>query len=100
MNNQNCSSREDKLNWIFNVYDKDCGGTIDPGEMRAVVDGLYTMVGMEVPEHIVAERTEEVLGIVDIDGDGEISKEEFITKAMTCDFIFDMLQIMEDSDED
>lgn len=24
------SSENDKLNWIFDVYDKNCGGTIDP----------------------------------------------------------------------
>ena len=24
------SSESDQLNWIFNVYDKNCGGTIDP----------------------------------------------------------------------
>ena len=93
------SSRNEKLNWIFNVYDDNCSGTIDPGEMADVVTGLYTMVGMNATEEIIETRTKEILEIVDTDGNGEISSEEFVTKALTCDFIFDMLQMMED-DED
>ena len=90
------SSRNDKLNWIFNVYDRNCGGSIDPGEMKEVVSGLYIMLGMYVPEKVVEQRTQEILNIVDVDGDGEISKEEFITKASSCDFLFDMLQVMDE----
>ena len=82
------------------MYDKDAGGTIDPGEMKDVVTGLYTMMGIEVPEEILEIRSKEILDICDIDGDGEISKEEFITHSLTCDFICDMLQVMEDDDDD
>ena len=31
---------------------------------------------------------------IDVDGDGEITKEEFIKNAMECEFICDMLQVM------
>ena len=82
------------------MYDKDAGGTIDPGEMKDVVTGLYTMMGIEVPEEILEIRSKEILEICDIDGDGEISKEEFITHSLTCDFICDMLQVMEDDEDD
>ena len=74
-----------------------------------MVSGLYTMVGMEVrshydppksfsikvPDDVLNERTKEILDIVDIDGDGEISKEEFVNKAMACEFISSMLQMID-----
>ena len=31
---------------------------------------------------------------IDVDGDGEITKEEFIKNAMECEFVCDMLQVM------
>ena len=81
-------------------------------EMKTVVSGLYTMVGMEVdawivtmitinfwaqvPDDVLNERTKEILEIVDIDGDGEISKEEFVNKAMACEFISSMLEMIDD----
>jgi Ca2+-binding EF-hand superfamily protein len=95
-----CRSRNDKLSWIFDVFDKDAGGTIDPKEMIGVVAGLYTMMGIEVPDEIVEERSKEILEICDNDGDGEITKDEFITNALTCDFICDVFQILDDDDEE
>ena len=49
------------------MYDKDAGGTIDPSEMKDVVTGLYTMMGIEVPEEILEIRSKEILDICDID---------------------------------
>ena len=50
----------------------------------------------KVPDDILCERTKEILEIVDIDGDGEISKEEFVSKAMASEFISSMLEMIED----
>merc|ERR1712106_52702 len=97
-------SLEDKLNWIFNVYDKDGGGTIDPQELRDIVNGLFSMAGIDVPDEILDIRSKEMSAIIDVDGDGEITKEEFIKNAVTCEFISDMLQVgigdMDDSDDE
>ena len=49
-----------------------------------------------MPDDIQSERTKEILEIVDIDGDGEISKEEFVSKAMACEFICNMLEMIDD----
>ena len=40
---------------------------------------------------------------IDVDGDGEITKDEFIKNAMECEFVCDMLQVGiagDDSDSD
>ena len=59
-----------------------------------MVTGLFAMMGIDgVEEDIVEERSKEMLKIIDSDGDGEITKEEFLENAMTCEFICDMFQI-------
>jgi Ca2+-binding EF-hand superfamily protein len=87
------TSPEEKLNWIFDVFDKDCGGTIDPEEGRDVVKSLFNMAGIELEEEILADRIEEMLKAIDADGDGEITKDEFIKNALSCEFIHDMLTV-------
>lgn len=52
------------------------------------------MLGIEVPKETIAQQAKEMLDIIDVDGDGEISKEEFIKKAETCDFICNALQVI------
>ena len=40
-------------------------------------------------------------GVIDIDGDGELTKEEFIKHGLECQFVCDMLSVgFEDDDED
>ena len=84
-------SPQEKLNWIFNVFDKDGGGSIDRKEMRDVVLGLFTLVGIKIHEDILVDRLQEMLESIDIDGDGEIEKEEFVRNAMKCQFISDIV---------
>ena len=47
---------EEKLNWIFDVFDKDGGGTIDPTELRNIVHGLFCLAGVDVPEEVLDIR--------------------------------------------
>ena len=60
----------------------------------------HSMAGIEAPEEILDARSMEMSMMIDVDGDGEITKEEFIKNAMTCEFISDMLQvgILDDDD--
>ena len=48
---------EDKLNWIFDVFDRDGGGTIDPAELRDIVRGLFCLAGIEAPDEILDVRS-------------------------------------------
>ena len=63
-----------------------------------MVKSLFHMAGIELEEEILAERMDEMLKAIDADGDGEITKEEFIKNALSCEFIHDMLTVVMDPD--
>ena len=50
------------------------------------------MGGIEEDQDLLAACVFDVIEAVDQEGDGEISKEEFVTNAMNCKFIFNMLK--------
>ena len=105
------------------MFDKDGGGSIDPTELRSIVRGLFCLAGIEVIECILDVRcqvgtnlqiinsliftvlfVQEMTDAIDVDGDGDITKDEFIKNAMECEFVCDMLQVAigdnEDDDEE
>jgi len=59
---------DEKLKQAFQLFDRDGGGTISSTEVKEVLG-----VGKAFDEKI----WDEIIGEVDIDGDGEISYEEF-----------------------
>ena len=98
INTANISSPEDKLNWVFNVFDGDGGGTIDSNEINTMMVGLFEMAGAKVTEeqlavriaflfsasdvcstkflHMTSSKIQEacadVMNQIDSDGDGEV----------------------------
>ena len=87
----NLDTPEDKLNWIFTAFDTDGGGSIDVDEIRDVVEGLFRLAGIEEDEDMLASCSADVQAAIDEDGDGDISKEEFVKNAMGSKFINDLL---------
>jgi len=83
---------EDKLNWIFTAFDQDGGGSIDVEEIRDIVVGLFRLAGIEEDEDLLTACVSDVRDAVDKDGDGDISKEEFVKNAMNSKFIHNMLK--------
>ena len=84
-----CKTNEEKLEWAFRLYDIDGDGTINQDEMTTIIEILDDLGGMEVGEvymvdgqpEVLApakERASILLGAIDLDGDGGISKEEFL----------------------
>ena len=91
----NCTSLtepEAKLTWIFNVFDEDGGGSIDIDEVIKLVIGLTTMNGVEVEKQVLLTCVQDILEAIDVDGDGDITKEEFVNNAMKSDFIRNLLE--------
>ena len=84
----NCSP-EDKLHWVFQLYDKDSSGSITMGEMIQVFATLYENEGLD--EKIAVERAEKIFSSLDINNDGDISEEEFVKGCMEDEEMVKML---------
>ena len=86
---------EDKLNWIFNAFDQDGGGSIDGEECCGVVEALFRMSGKvmegDTAKTEIADCVENILAVVDVDGDGIITKQEFVENAMKSPFISNLV---------
>ena len=91
-NVKNLETAEDKLGWMFDAFDEDGGGTVDKTEITNIVVGLFRLGGIEEDEDLLAACVFDVIEAVDQEGDGDISKEEFVTNAMNCKFIYSMLK--------
>ena len=83
---------KEKLNWIFNVFDEDGGGSIDIDEVIKLVIGLFNMGGIEAEKEVILACVQDILEAIDVDNDGEITREEFVNNAMQSEFIKNMLE--------
>lgn len=86
--NKNQLLSDEKMKQAFDLFDKDGGGTISAHEIKDVLG---------IGKHSTKKIWDEIVGEVDIDGDGEISYEEF--KAMMEKLLSDG-PIVQDSNED
>ena len=109
---KNLDTPEAKLGWMFDAYDADGGGTVDADEITSIVVGLFRLdktwspfcclftpssacfrlAGIEEDQDLLAACVFDVIEAVDEEGDGDISKDEFVENAMKCKFIFNMLK--------
>ena len=74
------SSPEDKLHWVFQVYDTDTSGSITVGEIIQVFAALYDNEGLD--QKFAVERAESVFGSLDVNHDGDVTEEEFVKVCM------------------
>ena len=88
------NSPEQKIDWIFTAFDQDDGGTIDVDEVYEIVVALFKMAGKGITgilsETEIEVCVDDIIEAVDADGDGVITKEEFVQNAMSSDFIFNI----------
>jgi Ca2+-binding EF-hand superfamily protein len=64
------------------MFDLDEDGVISKAEMLAIVDSIYRMIGdtekLQEDEKTPLERVEKIFKVMDLDGDGYLSLEEFV----------------------
>ncbi|NXO87987.1 GUC1B protein, partial [Sitta europaea] len=92
---------EHKLRWTFKVYDKDGNGCIDKPELLEIVESIYRLkkvcwseaeeerTPLLTPEEVV----DRIFQLVDENGDGQLSLDEFIDGARKDKWVMKMLQM-------
>ncbi|KAJ8391097.1 hypothetical protein AAFF_G00097180 [Aldrovandia affinis] len=73
---------EHKLRWYFKLYDVDGNGCIDREELLNIIKAIQVISGNDdVQDLSVEDFTNRVFDRIDVNGDGELSLEEFIEGA-------------------
>lgn len=70
-------SDDDKLRIIFDLHDLNGDGTIDPDELRDILDRSLNEHSLDIPDRKLSELSEALFRSVDTDGSGAISFAEF-----------------------
>ncbi|XP_040277787.1 guanylyl cyclase-activating protein 2 [Bufo bufo] len=91
---------EHKLKWTFKVYDKDGNGCIDKTELLEIVESIYNLKkvcrqGQEDRSPLLSpeEVVDRIFLLVDENGDGQLSLDEFIDGARKDKWVMKMLQM-------
>merc|ERR1712013_966581 len=78
-------SAEEKLKWVYSLYDSDGNGYITRTEMLTIVRAIYKLVGNNSPmahdQATPEQRVEKIYQLMDKDTDGRLTLNEFITGA-------------------
>lgn len=87
----------EKLTWVFNAFDEDGGGTIEYDEISTLVEALFRMSGRwddtEDTKEEVILCVDEVIESIDENGDGVITREEFVENALKSEFIREIIEL-------
>ena len=77
-------SVQDKLRWIFSLYDLDHDGMLSRSELQKVILSVYLLVGRghssyETFDRIASEHADRFFANLDVNGDGIITINEFMS---------------------
>ncbi|CAE1332105.1 Frequenin-1,Neuronal calcium sensor 1,Neuron-specific calcium-binding protein hippocalcin,Hippocalcin-like protein 1,Neuronal calcium sensor 2,Visinin-like protein 1,Calcium-binding protein NCS-1,Neurocalcin homolog,Neurocalcin-delta A,Neurocalcin-delta B,Hippocalcin-like protein 4,Neurocalcin,Neurocalcin-delta [Acanthosepion pharaonis] len=84
---------KEKLTWAFTMYDKNKDGTIEKSEMVDIITAIYEMLGCSDSQEPPEERTEKIFKKMDVNNDGVLSREEFISGCLDDDDLRQMLTV-------
>jgi len=77
-------SAVEKLKWAFRLYDTDRDGVVDQSEMISIVQAIHDMMGAHSKKsrEQVRAQASNIFHQMDINHDGEVSEEEFLTACL------------------
>ncbi|KAM4796988.1 guanylyl cyclase-activating protein 1 [Rhinophrynus dorsalis] len=81
---------EQKLRWYFKLYDVDGNGCIDRGELLNIIKAIRA-INRGNDSMTAEEFTDMVFDKIDINGDGELSLEEFMEGVQKDELLLDVL---------
>merc|ERR1711944_237194 len=68
---------EEKVRWMFSLYDQDRDGFISREEMEDVVGSVFDLMGRTsdpiLEEEVISERVDTIFEKLDLNGDGVVS---------------------------
>ena len=85
---------------MFKVFDTDGGGSIDIDEVINIVIGLFNMNGEVKDKEEILAAVIEIVDIIDEDGNGEITRDEFVNNAMKSGFIRNLMEYFNEDEEE
>ncbi|VEL11150.1 unnamed protein product [Protopolystoma xenopodis] len=91
---------EEKLEWAYQMYDIDGNGTIERSEMVEIIRAIYSMLGADGSSVDLSPeaRTDEIFDKMDENGDGVLTREEFMKGCMADKQLYSMLLADEPAD--
>merc|ERR1711892_57864 len=78
-------STEEKILWSFHFFDADRDGCISREEMVKVTESIYDLMGSNVPQNQKLQYADQLFTKMDLNNDGVVTKEEFISYCFTTD---------------
>ena len=85
------SSPQDKLDWVFDVFDVEKKESVDAQEMGDIIISLFNMSSIKIDEKKLLIHLKDMLNNHEEGGLMEIDRSEFIRQAVSCFFISDLV---------
>ncbi|CAF0782730.1 unnamed protein product [Adineta ricciae] len=77
-----------KLEWAFSMYDIDRNGFIEKKEMKKIMEAIFDLLGEERKGNNSPElKVDQIFTKMDTNGDGKLSKEEFVNGCLQDDYL-------------
>jgi Ca2+-binding EF-hand superfamily protein len=84
-----------KLDFVFLFYDADKDGNIDAKEFLTGVELMQSFRGLKREDYTPEKAVKEIFKQIDINGDAQLSREEFIEACAANKFMLDLLSPFE-----